>query len=511
MSKGAPKTILWTFVTFATWEIVARFGPWGGLPGPTRVVMEYWQNADVYRAHISATALTALVGFLFGNVVAVLAAIIFCRFPTIEQIFRGVNLTLFVIPMLVLGPILVLVFRGNQPQIILSATAVYFPTMSATLVGLREIDPRLIDLVEVYGGHDLEVMRFIRLRSSLPSLLAGLRIASTAAVMGAILGEFGSGVRWGLGTFLLGSLPASEPARLVGIALAASAISLAGYATFALIGGRFVGSTLAVTIAAQRLLDRDVRPERPWGARHGVTIIAATAMPFVLWWALVRGGGLSPIIAPGPLETIDYLLSDAGADGRATLLKALGETLPAAGLSALLGLTAAFALAALAVLKPRLIKAVIPPALALQSTPLVALAPIVLLLFGRDLLASIVMAVVVVFFGAFVILIQGFELVPPTARELVQVYGGSPRQELMLISIPYSISYLIAAAKLVIPRALLGVMVAEWLLTGTGLGHVLDVARSTLEYELVWAGAVVSIVVAVVAYQMVAVVERLVR
>jgi sulfonate transport system permease protein len=232
----------------------------------------------------------------------------------------------------------------------------------------------------------------------------------------------------------------------------------------------------------------------------------------MLWIALVRLTKLSPLIAPGPVETLQYLFtSHDAADARATLLTALGETLPAAGLGLLFGLAVAFALASLSVLNPRLIKAVIPPALALQSVPLVALAPILLLIFGRDLTATVVIAVVVVFFSAFVVLTQGFELVPRAARELVQIYGGGPVKDLALISVPYSIGYLFAAAKLVAPRALLGVMVAEWLMTGTGLGHLVDFARGELDYEMVWASALVSILVAIGAYQAISLVERLVR
>jgi sulfonate transport system permease protein len=494
------------------WEAAARLGPWRDfLPAPSSLVAQYWVDGDVYLPHVAATVRTAVTGFLFGNSAAILAAMVFCRFPTLEQVFRGVNLTLFVIPMLVIGPLLVLIFRGDEPQIILAAIAVYYPTMAATLVGLRDIDPHLTDVIRAYGGTERTVMRFIRLRASLPSMLAGLRVASAAAVLGAILGEFGSGVRWGLGTFLLGSLPEGVPARIWGIGLAATAIAMAGYSAFAMIGARVVGATLAVTIAS-KLPDQVGQTTRRRPGQRVALFVASIATPFILWIILVRLTKLSPLIAPGPLETLKYLFaSPDAADARATLLAALSQTLPAAGLGLLFGLAAAFALASLSVLSPRLIKAVIPPALALQSVPLVALAPILLLIFGRDLLATVVIAVVVVFFSAFVVLTQGFELVPRAARELVQIYGGGPAKDLALISVPYSISYLFTAAKLVAPRALLGVMVAEWLMTGTGLGHLVDFARGELDYEMVWAAAIVSILVAIGAYQAISLVERLVR
>ena len=81
-------------------------------------------------------------------------------------------------------------------------------------------------------------MRWVRLRSSLPALLGGLRVAAPNAVLGAILAEFGSGARWGLGTYLLGSLGRADPARLWGIGLVATAIAGIAYGIVALIAAR---------------------------------------------------------------------------------------------------------------------------------------------------------------------------------------------------------------------------------------------------------------------------------
>jgi len=223
----------------------------------------------------------------------------------------------------------------------------------------------------------------------------------------------------------------------------------------------------------------------------------------------VKVSHLSPIIAPGPVETLRYLFGGAdSADARAALWGALKQTLPLAGIGLLCGMAAAFAAASLTVLRPPVAKAILPVAILLQSTPLVALVPLVLLVFGRDVAATLVMAVLVVFFPAFVMLAQGFALVPRAAKELVQVYGGGRSKEFFLVSVPYASSYVYGAAKLVAPRALLGVMVAEWLLSGRGLGNLLNDSRGMLDYDMVWAGAAVSILIAVVAYETISLIER---
>lgn len=498
---------------FAAWEFVGRL-PVSGVrvvPAPSAILAQYIADWDIYVAHITATIHNAAIGFVCGNVVAIAVALLFCRFPAAERVFHGVNVVMFALPMIVIGPVLVLVCNEGVPQIMLSALAVYFPTMAATLVGLRDVDPRLLDLIAIYGGGPNDALRLVRLRGALPSMFAGLKIAASLAVLGAILGEFGSGERWGLGTYLLGSLSQADSARLWGIGIAAGGIAMVGYGALSLIGRRLLGTTLPVTVAANRLPDQITSGDSAIARRALVATLAA-AMPFLLWGGLVKALSLNPIIAPGPIDVFRYLFVDSGAAAaRATLLRALGQTLPVAGLGLAVGLAAAFVLAAAAVLVPRLTKAVLPVALVLQATPLVALAPLALLLFGRQTTAATALAVVIVFFPGFVLLSQGLAQVPKAAIEIVSVYGGGRLRSLLLVSLPYSTPYMFAAAKLVAPRALLGVMVAEWLLTGKGLGNLLDFSRAMLDYGMVWSGAVASVAVAVVVYAAIVLLERAVR
>jgi sulfonate transport system permease protein len=508
------KAVLWSALFLGCWEVAGRVHVTGVrvFPPVSGIVIDYLDSWDVYLGHILATVQTASLGLLIGTVCAGFAAIVFCFVPTIERLFHGVNITLFSVPTIALGPLLVLILGGRWPQIALASTMVYFPTMAAMLVGLRDVDPRHLDIVRAYGGGTLAVMRIVRLRSAVPGILAGLRVAASVSVLGAILGEFGSGERWGLGTFLLGSLGQSNANRLWGISIAAAAVALAGYAFFAVMGARFTGSTTQVTMAASR-----VPEQMTWSASRGkfedyIVIAASVALPFLIWSGGLWLIDLSPIVAPGPLDTLSYLFLSSGSAGSLSrLLAALSQTLPLAALGMVVGLAVAFVLAALSVVAPGMLKVVLPVSMVLQSTPLVALTPIVLLLLGRSMFASMAMAVLVVFFPAFVLLVQGFALVPRAALETVQVYGASRMQQLRLISVPYSLDYLFAAAKLVAPRALLGVMVAEWLITGTGLGNLMDVSRGTFDYGMVWSGAVVSIMISVLAYHAITMMERRVR
>jgi ABC-type nitrate/sulfonate/bicarbonate transport system permease component len=103
---------------------------------------------------------------------------------------------------------------------------------------------------------------------------------------------------------------------------------------------------------------------------------------------------------------------------------------------------------------------------------------------------------------------QGLALVPASAHDFVRVYGAGRWRQLRLIALPWSLPYLCAAARLAAPRAFLGVMIAEWLATGTGIGNLLNVSRGMLDFGMIWSVAVVAIAIAVALNSAVALIER---
>ena len=150
-----------------------------------------------------------------------------------------------------------------------------------------------------------------------------------------------------------------------------------------------------------------------------------------------------------------------------------------------------------------------PVALVTQTMPLVALTPLLVLLFGRGVAVTIAITVSVTFFPAFVTIAQGLALVPRAAFDLARAYGASGWRELRLVALPASVPWLAAAARLAVPRALLGVMIAEWLATGRGLGNLLNQSRGYLDYGMIWTVALVSVLVSVALYELVGQAERI--
>ena len=237
--------------------------------------------------------------------------------------------------------------------------------------------------------------------------------------------------------------------------------------------------------------------------------VLAVLAPFAAWWAILLALGISPIVAKTPAGLVDYLfLGSTAASAQARLLGALAETLPItlAGMAA--GLAVAFGLAVLGEMRPAIARSLMPVALVSQTMPLVALTPLLVLLLGRGTAVTLAITVSVTFFPAYVTMAQGLQLVPRAAFDLTRAYGASWLQELYMVAIPSALPYVFAATRLAVPRALLGVMIAEWLATGVGLGNLLNQSRGYLDYGMIWAVAVVSVILSILFYQAVTVVER---
>lgn len=495
-------------VILLVWELVGRFQlvASGALPPPSAVLLRLLVDWGDYPEHVAATLYGAGIGFLIGNAVAIAAGILFALYPVTSRIARGLNVAIFALPPIAISPILVLTLSDMAPRIVLAALGCYFVTMTATLVGLTQADARAVDVVRAYGGGKWTALRLVQWRSALPVILSGLRIAAPNAVLGSILAEFGGGGRWGLGVYLLGSLGRAEPDRLWGIGLVATAIAALAYFAFALLANALTRGTQAVTVPTA-VVGAEDRARPRW---QNLAIAAASILlPFLIWWALLALLRVPPMLArtpPGLFEYLFLLPSSPIAQGK--LLAALAQTLPMTLLGMFAGLSLAFALALCSQIWPAIVRAFMPVALVTQTMPLVALTPLLVLMLGRGPAVILWITISVTFFPAFVTMAQGLLLVPRAALDVPRAYGAGIFKQLRLVSVPASLPYLFAATRLTVPRALLGVMIAEWLATGTGLGNLLNQSRGYLDYGMIWAVAVISVLISVLFYQLVVVVER---
>lgn len=220
------------------WQIlgVTIFEESGTIPPPTAILSQMAEDGwSFYQPNIETTLREAAQGYLWGNILAISLAVVFIMVPLMERLLMQVAIASYCLPIIAIGPILQILFDGDKPKVILAAMSVFFTTLIGMLLGLRSADTTSLDVVDAYGGGSWAKLRRVRLKSSLPSLFAALRIAAPAAMLGAIIGEYLGGES-GLGVSMIVSQQGLHVERTWGIALVATAIAGIAYGITAIIG-----------------------------------------------------------------------------------------------------------------------------------------------------------------------------------------------------------------------------------------------------------------------------------
>jgi ABC-type nitrate/sulfonate/bicarbonate transport system permease component len=231
-----------------------------------------------------------------------------------------------------------------------------------------------------------------------------------------------------------------------------------------------------------------------------------------LWWAVVNLTGISPFVAKGPAQVWEFLFIDPdAATHRADLLPLLWQTLQDAALGFAVGMLVATALAVVFSLSRAVEAGVMPLALLLRSVPLVAIAPVIILITGRGTPASVaVIGSIVVLFPALASIMFGLSRASKESLDLVHVYGGGRATQLRKVSVPGALPSLFAAARVSVPGAVTGALLAEWLSTGTGIGGMIVKFTASARFDDLWASVALITIVTLLLYNIVQVVENIV-
>ena len=151
--------------------------------------------------------------------------------------------------------------------------------------------------------------------------------------------------------------------------------------------------------------------------------------------------------------------------------------------------------------------AFMPIAMLLRSVPLVAMAPLLLLVFGQGKLGVAVIAGIVVLFPALVNIVLGLSSAPQAALDVVRVNGGSAFAALVKVRIPAAVPQILASARISIPGAIVGSMLAEWLVGFEGMGGILSGYKGQGNYGGVWTIVTRAVLGSIVLYEAMTIVE----
>jgi ABC-type nitrate/sulfonate/bicarbonate transport system permease component len=218
------------------WQIAGMTFLSSTIPPPTAIVNQMTTDGFAfYWPNIVTTAREAAWGWVYGNTFAIVLAVLFVQVPLVERGLMRVAIAMYCLPIIAIGPILQILFDGDTPKIILAALTCFFTTLIGAVVGLRSVDPTSMELVRAYGGGSWAQFRRLRIKASLPSLFAGLRIAAPAAILGAIIGEYLGGEN-GIGVAMINSQQSFNLARTWSFALIATAMAGIAYGITAIVG-----------------------------------------------------------------------------------------------------------------------------------------------------------------------------------------------------------------------------------------------------------------------------------
>jgi ABC-type nitrate/sulfonate/bicarbonate transport system permease component len=246
-------------------------------------------------------------------------------------------------------------------------------------------------------------------------------------------------------------------------------------------------------------------------ARSTLQLIITIAIVLVAWVVFLRAYGLSPLVGKSPAAVWAYLFSGPeSATHRSAITGALGVTLTDAAIGFVIGLAAGVLVATVFTLSRALEQTFLPVALMIRSVPFVAMTPVIVLVFGRGSAAVAVISGLVVFFPTLINMAFGLRSASALTVDLVRAYGGGSLTRLRKVALPSAMPSLFASAKIAVPGALIGALLAEWLATGRGLGSRMLNDGTTFQYADLWASVAVLTVVSTLLYFVVGVVESIV-
>ncbi|WP_236787646.1 ABC transporter permease [Amycolatopsis sp. GM8] len=503
--------VVWTVGGFALaialWWVVAVSGllPAGSVPTPVTVIDDLISNFSYYLGNAAPTVVTALEGFAIAVAISLVFGAVGSLTGLLERSVSRVALAIYCLPLPALLPLIAsLEGPGKPTRITMAVLFSFFPMLIGVLAGLRATPADTAAIVHVAGGGRLQILLKVGLRSALPTIIAGMRIAGPGALLGALVAEF-SGADNGLGVVLVVSQQKLQTAQTWGVAIVAT-----------LIGGLLYG----VITAAGRWLHVDpVEAQASTTSARGagplrqlVELLTPAVALLVIWVGLVLFGGASPLVFKSPVAVVNYLTSHpAAAAHRASLVSDWLLTMRDTGMIFGVGMAAAFIAGCVLVSFPVLLRLGLPLLIASQCVPQIAFIPLLVAICGRGPAFIIVTGLLVVFFPAMIVIVTALEERSRSTIDVVSVYSGGRWAVLRFVRIPGAVPGILNAARISIPLALFGALVAEWLVTGNGISEAMTTATTTFDYTRLWADVVVVTVTVIVLYEVVAVLHERAR
>jgi len=226
------------------------------VPSPMLVLRTLVRDWSLLSGSLLATLQVTLIALLIAVVLGVALSVLFVQSRLIEAGLLPYAVILQVTPLVAIAPLIVIWVDDSRTALVICATvASIFPVITNTTIGLRSVDPGLLDLFRMHEASRLQTLWRLRAPSAAPFFFAGLRIAAALALIGAVVAEFVAGTggtRSGLAyQILISGLQLNVPRMFAALVL----ITLSGIALFA-------GVTLISTLVLRNWHESELPTER---------------------------------------------------------------------------------------------------------------------------------------------------------------------------------------------------------------------------------------------------------
>ena len=266
-------------------------------------------------------------------------------------------------------------------------------------------------------------------------------------------------------------------------------------------------STLAAPVLGAPAQDDELlafqaqRRRQVWRDR-AMPVIGVFALLFA-WWAIVVGFQVKPFIAPSPFLVLETLYAK-----RAVLLDNMIPTALEALGGFLIGNLAAIVIATIFVHNKTLNDIFFPVALMLNAIPIVAKAPVLVLMMGNGVEPKIAIAALVCFFPTLVNMVRGLDAANPQAMELMRVLSASKTEVFFKLRLFSALPYLFSALRIAASLAVIGAVVGEWIGATRGIGALIIQATYNFDSALLYSAIVMSAFLSGSFFGIIALLER---
>jgi len=256
-------------------------------------------------------------------------------------------------------------------------------------------------------------------------------------------------------------------------------------------------------VAEAEAAHHSARQRMVW--RRRLLPAAGIAATLGLWAFLIVVLEVPSFIAPSPIAVANTLVAKWN-----ILFTNLVPTAIQAIMGFLIGNAAAIVIATVFVHRKTTEEAFFPVVVLINTIPVVAKAPILVLLLGNGMEPKIAIAALICFFPTLVNMVRGLESVNPQAMELMRVLSASEREIFFKLRLRNSLPYLFSALKIAASTAVIGSIVGEWIGSTVGIGALIIQSTYNFDSAMLYATVIVGSAFSVLFFAVIVAIERLV-